>query len=83
VPIRSGASPTKSPTDHAPVFLGELVDELRVGLSSNPRIKKARPSMGMTFYARGSLFLRSCAVWRCLSGHYRNGGGAKRVHRHG
>jgi hypothetical protein len=46
--------PSKSMTDHGvPMFLDELVDELRLGLSPNPEISKTATKQGRDLLRRG------------------------------
>ena len=51
---RSAPSPTKVGIDHGvPMFLDELVDELRLGLSPNPEISKTATQHGHDLLAQG------------------------------
>src|ERR1700674_4718907 len=54
VETRSAPPPTKGGIDHGvPMFLDELVDELRIGLSPNPEISKTATQHGHDLLRQG------------------------------
>jgi len=54
VAMRSIPPPTKAEIDHGvPMFLDELVDELRLGLSSSPKINKTATQHGQDLRRQG------------------------------
>jgi hypothetical protein len=54
VETRSAPPPTKGGIDHGvPMFLDELVDELRLGLSPNPKISKTATQHGLDLLRQG------------------------------
>ena len=60
---RSVPPPTEAEIDHGvPVFLDQLADALRFGLTSTPILAVARFSTGMTCCFKGSPCRRSCTT---------------------
>ena len=63
VATRSVPPPTDAEIDHGvPLFLDQLVDALRLGLTSSPRLAGARSCTGTTCCFRGSPCHRSCTT---------------------
>ena len=83
VATRSVSPPTDAEIDHGvPVFLDQLMDALRLGLTSSPEIGRSAVKHGHDLLRQGFTVSQVSRLWRRVSVHHRPGSGKERAHQH-